>query len=126
MGQMTAVSLFAGCGGFCEGIELAGFKIKCAVELDRFAAETYRHNFPKTPFFEGDVANFLNTRGTDHIKQYDLANVDLVFGGPPCQGYSQIGTRDLHDPRNRLFEEFSRVVTTLKPKLFLMENVRGL
>ncbi|MBN9051565.1 MAG: DNA cytosine methyltransferase [Rhizobiales bacterium] len=126
MGQLTAVSLFAGCGGFCEGIELAGFKIKCAVELDRFAAETYRHNFPKTPLFEGDVATFLNTRGADHVKQYGLANVDLVFGGPPCQGYSQIGTRDLHDPRNRLFEEFARVVATLKPKLFLMENVPNL
>jgi DNA (cytosine-5)-methyltransferase 1 len=126
MGQLTAVSLFAGCGGFCEGIELASFKIKCAVELDRFAAETYRHNFPKTPLFEGDVATFLNTRGADHIKQYGLANVDVVFGGPPCQGYSQIGTRDLHDPRNRLFEEFARVVAMLKPKLFLMENVPNL
>ena len=126
MAQLTALSLFAGCGGFCEGIELAGFKVKCAVELDKFAAETYRHNFPKTPLFEGDVAAFLNTPGQDHIKQYGLKNIDLIFGGPPCQGYSQIGPRDLHDPRNRLFEEFSRVVSTLRPKLFLMENVPNL
>lgn len=126
MGQLTALSLFAGCGGFCEGIELAGFKIKCAVELDRFAAETYRHNFPKTPLFENDITGFLNTRGADHIKQYGLGNIDLIFGGPPCQGYSQIGPRDLHDPRNKLFEEFARVVATLKPKLFLMENVPNL
>jgi DNA (cytosine-5)-methyltransferase 1 len=124
--QLTAVSLFAGCGGFCEGIELAGFKIKCAVELDRFAAETYRHNFPNSPLFEGDIARFLNTPGDDHIAKYGLKNVDLVFGGPPCQGYSQIGPRDLKDPRNHLFEEFSRVVETLKPKLFFMENVPNL
>lgn len=126
MSQPTALSLFSGCGGFCEGVELAGFKIKCAVELDRFAAQTYRRNFPKVPFFEGDVAEFLNLPAVDHLKAYDLKGVDLVFGGPPCQGYSQIGTRDLKDPRNRLFEEFSRVVDALKPKLFLMENVPNL
>jgi DNA (cytosine-5)-methyltransferase 1 len=126
MGQPTALSLFAGCGGFCEGLELAGFKINCAVELDRFAAETYRYNFPKTPLYEGDVSKFLNTVGVDHVKQYGLQHVDLIFGGPPCQGYSQIGTRDLHDPRNRLFEEFARIVRALKPKLFLMENVPNL
>jgi DNA (cytosine-5)-methyltransferase 1 len=124
--HLTAVSLFAGCGGFCDGIELAGFKIKCAVELDRYAAETYRHNFPKSPLFAGDITHFLNTPGDDHIAKYGLKNIDLVFGGPPCQGYSQIGPRDLKDPRNHLFEEFSRVVETLKPKLFLMENVPNL
>ena len=126
MSRLTAVSLFAGCGGFCDGIELAGFKIKCAVEFDRFAAATYRHNFPKNPLFEGDIARFLNTPGDDHIAKYGLKDLDLVFGGPPCQGYSQIGPRDLKDPRNHLFEEFSRVVETLKPKLFLMENVPNL
>jgi DNA (cytosine-5)-methyltransferase 1 len=124
--QHTAVSLFAGCGGFCDGIELAGFDIKRAVELDRFAAETYRHNFPHTPLFEADIADFLNPEVGDHVSQYGLQNVDLVFGGPPCQGYSQIGTRDLKDPRNHLFEEFSRVLATLKPKIFLMENVPNL
>lgn len=124
--QLTALSLFSGCGGFCEGIELAGFKVKCAVELDRYAAQTYRHNFPKVPMFEGDVANFLNIPGEDHAKKYGLKDIDLIFGGPPCQGYSQIGKRDLHDPRNRLFEEFARVVTTLRPKMFLMENVPNL
>jgi DNA (cytosine-5)-methyltransferase 1 len=120
------VSLFAGCGGFCEGVELAGFQIKCSVELDRFAAETYRHNFPKVPLLEGDVRSFLNTPGENHTKKYGLKGVDLVFGGPPCQGYSQIGTRDLEDERNHLYEEYSRVVEQLRPRVFLMENVPNL
>lgn len=121
-----AVSLFSGCGGFCEGVELAGFEVKVAVELDRFAAQTYRHNFPKTPLYEGDVARFLNTPGEDHVSKFGLTDIDLVFGGPPCQGYSQIGTRDLNDHRNHLYEEYARVVETLRPRVFLMENVPNL
>lgn len=124
--EYTAVSLFSGCGGFCEGVELAGFGIRVAVELDKFACQTYRYNFPKVPLYEGDVAKFLNTPGEDHVKKYKLDGADLVFGGPPCQGYSQIGTRDLNDHRNRLYEEYARVVQTVRPRVFLMENVPNL
>ncbi len=122
----SAVSLFSGCGGFCEGVELAGFDIRVAVELDKFACQTYRHNFPKVPLYEGDAVNFLATPDENHRKRYRLDDVDLVFGGPPCQGYSQIGTRDLNDDRNRLYEEYARVVETLRPRVFLMENVPNL
>lgn len=122
MKTLTAVSLFAGCGGFCEGIELAGFDVRCAVELDRFAAETYRFNFPSTPLYEGDVKDFLK-KDSGHIDEYGLHGVDLVFGGPPCQGYSQIGTRDLDDDRNQLYVHFARIIETLRPRFFLMENV---
>lgn len=121
----SAVSLFSGCGGFCEGVKLAGFSVRAAVEFDRFAAETYRHNFPEIPLFEGDIRHFI-AKGTDHIQKYDIAGVDLVFGGPPCQGYSQIGTRDPNDHRNQLYQEFARVVAALKPSVFLMENVPNL
>ena len=122
----SAASLFSGCGGFCEGVELAGFDIRVAVEWDKYACQTYRHNFPKTPLFEDDAARFLATPGENHLEQYRLADVDLVFGGPPCQGYSQIGTRDLNDDRNKLYEEYARVVETLRPRVFLMENVPNL
>jgi DNA (cytosine-5)-methyltransferase 1 len=122
----SAVSLFSGCGGFCEGIELAGFEIRCAVEMDHFAVETYRHNFPKVPLFEGDVHGFLAPDPARHRMEYGLDGVDLVFGGPPCQGYSQIGTRDLRDSRNNLYEEFARTVSVLRPRVFLMENVPNL
>lgn len=124
-GRPTALSLFSGCGGFCEGIESSGFEIPAAVELDRFACQTYRYNFPRTNLFEGSVADFL-VDGAGHREQYGLQSVDLVFGGPPCQGFSQIGMRRLDDERNELYLEFTRIVATLRPKVFLMENVPNL
>ncbi|MEM1144066.1 MAG: DNA cytosine methyltransferase [Pseudomonadota bacterium] len=124
--SLTAVSLFSGCGGFCEGIEMAGFEVKAAVEFDRFACETYRHNFPRVPLFEGDIHDFLQGPGAEHRNKFGLENVDLVFGGPPCQGYSQIGPRDLSDERNELYLEYARVVSSLQPRIFLMENVPNL
>ncbi|WP_093577155.1 DNA cytosine methyltransferase [Amycolatopsis rubida] len=126
---MRAVSLFSGCGGFCEGVRLGGFDVHAAVELDRYAVETYRHNFPEVPLFHGDVCDFLNDGSVGwrrerprflHVKQ---TPTDLVFGGPPCQGFSQIGPRAVDDPRNTLYQEFVRVLAVLQPKVFLMENV---
>ncbi len=121
----TAVSLFSGCGGFCEGIATSGFDIRVAVELDKYACETYRYNFPSTPLFEGDVHEFLKA-GSDHRALYRLDKIDLVFGGPPCQGFSQIGKRDLDDERNELYKQYTRVIAELKPRVFLMENVPNL
>jgi len=118
-----AVSLFSGCGGFCEGVEQAGFDVVMAVELDRFACETYRANFPRTTLFEGDIHSFMTGKNREAHKRSCGESVDLVFGGPPCQGYSQIGPRDLADERNDLYLEYARVVSELQPKLFLMENV---
>ena len=60
MTAYRAVSLFSGCGGFCEGARLAGFEVAAAVEWDRFAVQTYRHNFPEVPLFSGDIHHFLN------------------------------------------------------------------
>lgn len=118
---MRAVSLFSGCGGFCEGAKLAGFHVEVAVELDSFACETYRANFPQTPLFEGDIHSFLAT--PDSVANFHLDEIDLLFGGPPCQGYSQIGPRSIGDPRNSLYEQFARIATVVKPKAFLLENV---
>lgn len=123
--QSTALSLFSGCGGFCEGIESSGIKVNAAVELDKYACLTYRHNFPKTPLFDGDIHDFL-VNGSAHREEFRLNNIDLVFGGPPCQGFSQIGTRNLEDERNELYKQYTRVVATLKPRVFLMENVPNL
>jgi DNA (cytosine-5)-methyltransferase 1 len=124
-----AVSLFSGCGGFCEGVRLAGFEALAAVEKDRFAAETYRHNFPEVPLFEGEIEDFRrpNAQAWEDEKHrfsaLDKAPIDFVFGGPPCQGYSQIGTRDIDDPRNVLYGQFVRMLRELQPRVFVMENV---
>lgn len=122
----TALSLFSGCGGFCEGIERAGFDVKAAIEIDPHASLTYRHNFPEVPLFEGDVRTFMAPIPDAHVEKYSLNSVDLVFGGPPCQGFSQIGPRKLDDERNTLYREYLRIVRVLRPRLFLMENVPNL
>jgi DNA (cytosine-5)-methyltransferase 1 len=129
LNPLHAVSLFSGCGGFCEGVRLAGFEVQAAVEFDRYAVETYQHNFPLVPLFHGDVCDFL--RDDSPVWQHERSrfahleetSTDLVFGGPPCQGFSQIGPRAVDDPRNTLYREFIRVLTALRPKVFLMENV---
>lgn len=122
--SLTAVSLFSGCGGFCEGIELAGYRIATAIEKDHYACETYRFNFPDVPLIEGDIREFLiQERSAQKHLATSNGKVDLVFGGPPCQGYSQIGTRSLEDERNYLYKEFIRILTVLQPNFFLMENV---
>ena len=64
----SAVSLFSGCGGFCEGVRLAGFSVKAAVELDRFAVQTYKHNFPEVPLFAGDIHDFLNEQSLEWLR----------------------------------------------------------
>jgi DNA (cytosine-5)-methyltransferase 1 len=122
---LTAVSLFSGAGGFCEGVRLAGWKVVCAVESDAQACLTHTANFSDVALFKGDVARFLQDEqpGVPSLRELTACKVDMVYGGPPCQGFSQIGPRNLADPRNRLYEEFVRVVRLLRPRAFVMENV---
>lgn len=120
-----AISLFSGAGGFCEGVRLAGWEVLCSVETDDHACQTYAANFPYVPLFQGDIADFLDKKpgaasALDHLVS---ANVDVVYGGPPCQGFSQIGPRDVGDPRNALYKHFVRVVHAVQPRVFVMENV---
>lgn len=129
MSAYRAVSLFSGCGGFCEGVRLAGFEVRGAVENDRYAVETYEHNFPEVPLFPSDIHAFLNPQSDEwravapRFQDLKQGEVELLFGGPPCQGYSQIGTRILDDPRNELYLQYVRVLKALQPRVFLMENV---
>jgi DNA (cytosine-5)-methyltransferase 1 len=120
-----AVSLFAGAGGFCEGVRLAGFKVMCAVELDEAACRTHAANFQNVGLFKGDINRFLRDKqeGVPSRDELIEAGIDLVYGGPPCQGFSQIGPRKFNDPRNGLYVEFVRVVRELRPAMFVMENV---
>jgi DNA (cytosine-5)-methyltransferase 1 len=118
---ITAISLFCGAGGFCEGVRLAGWQVVSAVESDAQACRTHAANFPEVKLHEGDIAGFL--KGRDRTKMLPNQPIDVVYGGPPCQGFSQIGPRDLTDPRNLLYKEFIRVCRAVKARAFVMENV---
>ncbi|MGH6822417.1 MAG: DNA cytosine methyltransferase, partial [Methylocella sp.] len=118
---IRAISLFCGAGGFCEGVRLAGWQVVSAVESDAQACRTHAANFPEVKLHEGDIAGFLKGRG--RTKMLPKQPIDVVYGGPPCQGFSQIGPRDLTDPRNLLYKEFIRVCRAVKARAFVMENV---
>jgi DNA (cytosine-5)-methyltransferase 1 len=118
--KLTAVSLFSGAGGFCEGARMAGWQVVAAVESDAQACGTHAANFPEVKLYEGDIADFF--KGPSG-RQVLSDPVDVVYGGPPCQGFSQIGPRDLSDPRNALYKEFVRVCRAVRARAFVMENV---
>jgi len=116
---MEFIDLFAGCGGMSKGLELSGMKCKGFVEFWQPAIETHLKNC------EGKLIGKDITKISDEeIKQ--IGEVDLIVGGPPCQGFSMAGRRRVNDVRNRLFEEFVRFVKILKPKYFVMENVSAI
>src|ERR1017187_515500 len=119
------VDLFAGAGGLSLGFEQAGFHIAAAIEYDPIHAATHEYNFPDCSTICRSVADIDG----DYIRaqsKIGKADVDVVFGGTPCQGFSMIGKRALDDPRNGLVCHFVRIVSELKPKYFVFENVRGL
>ena len=119
------VDLFAGAGGLSLGFEQAGFDVLAAVEYDPIHAATHEFNFPGCATICRSVADIDG----DYIRsnsKIGKSDVDVVFGGAPCQGFSMIGKRALDDPRNHLVYHFVRVVSELRPKFFVFENVRGL
>ncbi len=119
----TVIDLFAGVGGLSLGFEQAGFKILVANEYDPSIAESYKYNHPNTKMICGDITK-LNLN--DIFSKY-IGKIDVIIGGPPCQGFSQKGKRkNLLDNRNFLFKYFLSVVEIVKPKYFVMENVPNL
>lgn len=120
-----AVDLFAGAGGMSLGFEQAGFNVLAAVEIDPIHCAVHQYNFPYSTILCRDITNI----SADTIRQgsnIGKRSIDVVFGGPPCQGFSLMGKRLLEDPRNQLVFHFMRLVTELKPKYFVLENVKGM
>lgn len=115
------IDLFSGAGGFLRGFMDAGLKPEFSVEVWEPAIQTHQRNYPQVPVWDRDIRTISN----EEIEKYK-GKVDLIIGGPPCQGFSTIGKRLVKDPRNELVFEFIRFVNVIKPKVFLMENVRGL
>jgi DNA (cytosine-5)-methyltransferase 1 len=117
--QIKAVSLFTGAGGMDVGFENAGVRVVFANEINKEAADTYKANHPFCTILNQDIYESFN-----EIAQYK--GVDLVFGGPPCQGFSVAGKMNPNDHRSKLVFTFLDVVEMLQPKVFVMENVKAL
>ena len=117
--KVTAVSLFTGAGGMDIGFERAGVQVVFANEIVKEAADTYMANRPNCVMVNDDINNVIND-----LEKY--AGVDLVFGGPPCQGFSVAGKMDPNDNRSKLIFTFLDVVEKVQPKAFVMENVKAL
>lgn len=123
---LNYVDLFSGAGGLSLGFVQAGFQQLLSIEIEPNYCETYRYNFPHHLVLQEDLIKLSNDR-LSHLLQNKI--VDVVIGGPPCQGFSiagKIGRTFADDPRNHLFKEFVRVVELVTPKFFVMENVARL
>lgn len=121
----VGIDLFAGAGGLSLGFEQAGFDIAAAVEIDPIHCATHEYNFPNTKVICASVVD-LTGEEVRHKAHLEGVDIDVVFGGAPCQGFSLIGKRALDDPRNRLVFHYVRLVSELQPKYFVFENVKGL
>ena len=116
------VDVFSGCGGFSLGAHNADFRVVVAFDNDRVLASSYQYNFPNTRMVFRDVTDVDGNM----IRAAAGGQVDGIVGGPPCQGFSDIGKRHPADPRSRLLCHFFRIVREVRPSFFAMENVRGL
>ena len=120
------VDLFAGCGGLSLGMEKAGFEVAFASDIDPICLETYirNRNLENNKIFVGDISE-LNARFNEYAQNFE--NIDLVCGGPPCQGFSMANRQRLiNDPRNSLYKEYLLFLQKTKPRFFIMENVKGM
>ncbi len=121
---MNVIDLFSGCGGLSLGFIKDGYTVKKAVEIDANIAKTYKMNHPEVDVIVDDIRNIAQSG------IFKAGDADIIIGGPPCQGFSMAGARIrngfVDDSRNYLFKYYFEVVKTVKPKAFVMENVKGI
>jgi DNA (cytosine-5)-methyltransferase 1 len=124
-GHPVGIDLFAGAGGLSLGFEQAGFDVAACVEIDPIHCVTHEFNFP---YAASICASVIDLSGAEIRRRAGLGDrdIDVVFGGAPCQGFSMIGKRALDDPRNALVGHYVRLVTELRPRYCVFENVKGL
>lgn len=125
MKRPIGIDLFAGAGGMSLGFEQAGFDVVAAVEIDPIHASVHKFNFPDCVVIPKSIVE-LTGEEIRKFAKIGRRRIDVVFGGPPCQGFSLIGQRAIEDPRNGLVKEFVRIVSELDPNYFVFENVKGL
>jgi DNA (cytosine-5)-methyltransferase 1 len=123
--QLTSVDLFCGAGGLTEGFSEAGYKCVFATDFDQQALQTFSFNHPEVSTWCGDIRK-LDGKELRKLLKPKNSVVDVVAGGPPCQGFSLAGRRLPDDPKNTLFREFLRIVKELRPRAVVFENVSGI
>lgn len=123
--MLKVLDTFSGAGGFSLGFEMAGFKVVGALEIDKWAAETFSFNHPDALVIQSDITRFTDE---EIISTFGPLEPDVIIGGPPCQGFSIANSNagDPKDPRNSLFREFVRFGSLLQPSVMVMENVPNL
>jgi len=122
---MKVLDLFCGCGGISEGFRLAGYEVVGGIDVSEEAIATYSLNFPEAISLSCDITKFDDEK----IKYvFGKSNIDVIVGGPPCQGFSNANRwqKENDDPRNKLFFEYLRFVKVLSPNVVIIENVRGI
>lgn len=126
MAKFKILDLFCGAGGFSYGMEKNPcFETVIALDNDKYAGETFKKNMPQAEVIIGDITDARTKKRI--IEKAKNVGVNMIIGGPPCQGYSMKGKKlGLKDPRNFLFREYLNFVEELKPDVFVMENVKGL
>ena len=123
MRKLKVLDLFCGCGGLSKGFLDAGYSIVAGIDHDEKALKTFLYNHPKTDGFVEDLGKIDVKK---FIKGNSIPAIDMVVGGPPCQGFSISGKRHIDDPRNGYYRSFFQFVNELEPRAFLMENVPNL
>jgi DNA (cytosine-5)-methyltransferase 1 len=121
--QLNVVSLFSGAGGLDIGFKEVGFNCVLASDIMPQAEETFNYNYPEIKFIRKDIRLITSD---EILELVDGKSIDVIIGGPPCQGFSNMGNKNSADPRNYLFESYVKIVSTIQPKCFLFENVKGL
>jgi len=116
----NVIDLFCGCGGLSLGFEQAGYNVLLGIDNWEDALVTFKHNHHGS---ETLCADLMNLNPIDVEKKIGKQKVDLIIGGPPCQGFSIAGKRIIDDDRNKLYKSFVRMVAHFKPKAFVLENV---
>lgn len=117
------IDLFCGAGGFSLGFEKAGFETKLAIDYWKPAIDTFNYNRKEKIGLCVDIYEYAN----EELENFNNeTEIDGIIGGPPCQGFSMVGTRDENDDRNNLYLQYIRFVEIIKPKFFILENVKGL
>ena len=123
--KLNIVDLFSGVGGFSLGAARAGFNVAGAIDNDKHAMLAHKLNFGRSKHLSADISTLSGKAMLDALGLQG-EQVAGVIGGPPCQGFSRIGKRDVHDVRNQLFVEFFRIVSEVRPTFFIAENVPGI